>query len=261
MDEKDVLDYALYERYGAVKRARGPFLYTQKSVRLVDLYQEDGRAILGWGGCSAYTMLKNTLSRGLTVSFKTDYFARLEKAVCQLLDSPRRIALFNSKEEALRQALEIDREGVSVWMPWDPASVSWKSTPCIVIEPPLAWCSCPVILAVSEDAVPKDYGCRSLVVAPPLLAAMTRSLYDVHSAVKVRKEKDWFLYDTVLNRYFTRKGPYLYPTVPAERYRDFVMHCLDNGIVINPYYNHKSIVPFGADKGVFSSLKKNPFLF
>ena len=81
-------------------------------------------------------------------------------------------------------------------------------------------------------------------------------------ALQERSEKDWFVYDKALTSYWERKGPYLYikpDVVSKERYRDFICHCLDNSVVINPYYDKASIVPFGADKGVFSSLVKNPF--
>ena len=44
-----------------------------------------------------------------------------------------------------------------------------------------------------------------------------------------------------------------------KKYRDFFLHCLDCGMVINPNYDGDSIVPFAADKGVFSKLAKNPF--
>ena len=60
------LSQQIYKRYGPVTRARGCFLYTKKGKRLTDLYQEDGRAILGWEGGSAFTHLKNVLSRGQT---------------------------------------------------------------------------------------------------------------------------------------------------------------------------------------------------
>ena len=61
MNEIDFLAEEIFLRYGNVKRARGPFLYTEKGKRLTDLYQENGRAILGWGGSSAFTMLKNAI--------------------------------------------------------------------------------------------------------------------------------------------------------------------------------------------------------
>ena len=92
-------------------------------------------------------------------------------------------------------------------------------------------------------------------------AAYTRSIYDLIKALQEREEKHWFIYDKVLTKYFTRKGPYLYPKVPEEKYNDFVIHCLNQKIIISPDYTNPSIVPFKADKGVFSSLQKNPFVF
>ena len=61
--ELEVFASEISKRFGNVKRARGCFLYTEKGVRLTDLFQEGGRAILGWGGNSAFTVLKNVLSR------------------------------------------------------------------------------------------------------------------------------------------------------------------------------------------------------
>ena len=37
------------KHFGNVKRARGNFLYTEKGIRVTDMYLEHGRAILGWG--------------------------------------------------------------------------------------------------------------------------------------------------------------------------------------------------------------------
>ena len=80
---KSELYNELYNRYGAVRRARGCFLYTKKGTRVTDLYQEGGRAILGWEGGNAFTMFKNVLSRGQTGSFicEDSPFSRLQKAV------------------------------------------------------------------------------------------------------------------------------------------------------------------------------------
>ena len=63
----------------------------------------------------------------------------------------------------------------------------------------------------------------------------------------------------MLTKYWERKGPYLFPRISENEYDDFVRHCLDCGIVINPNYNEPSIVPYGADTGVFNQLKKTPF--
>ena len=91
--------------------------------------------------------------------------------------------------------------------------------------------------------------------------AYTRSIHNLIKALQEREEKDWFIYDTVLTKYWERQGPYLFPKVPQDKYQEFAQHCLDCGIFISPEYNTPSIVPFGADKGVFTKLKNSPFEF
>ena len=98
-----------------------------------------------------------------------------------------------------------------------------------------------------------------LTIPFALQTALTRAIYNLIAELPWRQEKDWFIYDTILTKYWERKGPYLYPKISENKYEDFVKHCLDCNIVINPSYNEPSIVPFGADKGVFTKLKNNPF--
>ena len=75
------LFFEVYKMYGAVTRARNCFLYTKKGVRLTDLYQEEGRAILGWSGDNAYTQMKNNMNKGISGSFITEGQNRIQKAV------------------------------------------------------------------------------------------------------------------------------------------------------------------------------------
>ena len=84
MSDIDFLASEISSRFGTVKRARKCFLYTAKGVRLVDMFQENGRAILGWEGGSAFTMFKNALCRGIAGSFDTDFPYRTKKAVQEL---------------------------------------------------------------------------------------------------------------------------------------------------------------------------------
>lgn len=264
MNELIFLNNELKKRYGSIKRARSCFLYTEKGVRLTDLYQEGGRAILGWGGGSAFTMLKNALSRGLTGSFLTDYSYRLKKAVNTLLDSDRIIAVFSDVKAAEKACAQKFSNNICFYKPWTESAVNLCEKSCVIIEPPLPWSQGYAILALNNSSENVSFieSLEDTLILPAVLeAAFTRSIYDLISAIQAREEKQWFLYDSALNAYFTRKGPYLYPKVPLESYNDFVIHCLNLGIVISPYYNVPSIVPFGADKGVFSALKKNPFSF
>ncbi len=263
MNEVDFLASEIFCRYGNIKRARGPFLYTEKGKRLTDLYQENGRAILGWGGTSAWTMLKNALDRGATGSFITCFSPRLEKAVNELfLGKPRKIFIFSHKVDCVACAVSISKEKTFFWKPWAD-NVDINNADCIIFEPPLAWTSNIFILAVQEDILKPnevDSIAKTIKLASPIQAAITRSIYNLILALQNRQEKDWFIYDQVITKYWTRKGPYLYPKISKEKYKEFLIHCLDLGIVISPIYEQPSIVPFGANKGVFEVLKNNSLL-
>ena len=263
MNEIRQLASEITARYGVIKRARGCFLYTAKGIRLTDLYQEGGRAVLGWGGSPAFTVLKNVLSRGLTGSFDSDFVPRadgsgksqLSRAVGALLGDTRSVQLFSSRNQALQAALSVAPESTSFYRPWT-EGVDWACQDAVIVEPPLAFALPLWILALKDGCV---YSGESSRFASPLIAAVTRSIYDLQAAVRQRQEKDWFIYDTVLTRYWVRRGPYLYPKIPEEQYAAFVRHCLEHEIVVSPVYNQPSIVPFGADRGVFRKLEKNPF--
>lgn len=242
----------IFDRYGNIKRCRGCFLYTAKSERLTDLYQEEGRAILGWGGSSAFTVLKNVLNRGLTGSFKTDFSYRLKKAVDTLLFGDFNVAVFHSMADAMSCA----QGDVVVWRPWNYENAGSEDFSSVVFNAPLPWTDGLVILASKSDISCAE---KSVVLPAVMEASVAKSIYLLISAIQKRQEKDFFVYDTVLTKYFTRKGPWLFPRIPESEYDRFVLHCLDLGIVISPDYNTPSLIPFGANIGVFECLKKKPF--
>ena len=267
---KSELFTELYKRYGAVTRARGPFFYTKKGVRVTDLYQEAGRAILGWEGGSAFTMFKNVLSRGQTGSFICEDTPglRLHKAVSELFASDRTVFCFSSQNAALEAGLTLFPNETSVYRPWNIQNqkINISETAGLILTPPLPWAESLFILAADtkklEQNPDKLLLIRGALKLPfALETAYTRSIYNLIKALQEREEKDWFIYDTVLTKYWDRQGPYLFPKIPQDKYKDFALHCLECGIVISPEYNTPSIVPFGADRGVFTKLKNSPFVF
>ena len=277
--DKIDLSQEIFSRFGTVKRARKCFLYTSKGVRLTDLYQEEGRAILGWGG-SVFTVFKNVLERGITGSYFTDFSSpngrersQLSRAVSELFGDERTAFTFSSKQAALEVAISLSPESTSVWKPWNPVSVDWQGVDCIVFAPALPWSDSIYILAVKtavlepcrtqnggNPVMPNLFRHLSFL-SSPLCAAVTRSVYDLIKALQEREEKHWFIYDQIVTQYWERRGPYLYPKIQEEKYADFVRHCLDCALVVSPDYYQPSIVPFGADKGNFTKLKNNPFDF
>ncbi len=260
---KETFFKELYNLYGPVTRARNCFLYTKKSVRVTDMYQENGRAILGWEGGNAFTHLKNVLCRGQVGSFICEDHSRLTKAVSTLFVSNRTLMFFSSKMDALKAGLQISPNNTSIYTPWNPENTPWANIDAIVMAPPLPWTETVYILAIKEElASGLQTQVPGKVTLPfALQTGIARAIYNLIEALQTREEKDWFIYDPVLTKYWERKGPYLFPKVPADKYDDFVLHCLKLGIAVNPDYNEKSIVPFGADRGVFTKLKNSPFIY
>lgn len=282
--KKAQLANEIYNRYGTVTRARNCFLYTKKSIRLTDMYQEDGRAILGWDAGNAFTYFKNFLCRAQVGSFICEDGSRVAKAVSELLNSERQIFYFSNKIDAIKAATEISPASISTYKPWNTENADLPNTNCVIIAPPLPWTDTIWILAVkltepapvslttaagvpipgvaSRVGIPGIDTPKGAITIPfAMETAIARSVYNLIEALKIREEKNWFLYDPVLTKYWERKGPYLYPKVPKNKYDDFILHCLEMEIVINPDYNSPSIIPFGADKGVFTKLKNSPFIF
>lgn len=251
-------------RFGYVKRARGTFLYTEKNVRVTDMYLENGRAILGWGndngqtGTASFLKIKNLINRGLTGSFDTSFSKQLDKAVSDLLNAQCNAYVFFDLDKAKETALSISSQLVTYY-PWcgllcNNGIVS--DFECVLLAPPLPWSDNLYILAVRKDITTLFLPERAPAA---LVGGIARSIYDLIAELPKRTEKKWFLYDVYLKDYFIRKGPYLFPKMPEEKYDSFVKHCLDCNLAISPDYDIPSIVPYGADKGVFTLLKNNPW--
>jgi len=276
-ENTNILISKITEKYGTIKRARDCYLYTAKNVRLIDMYQQSGRAILGWGKGSSITVFKNVLERKITGSFDTDFSpkinsekSQLSKAVSELLGEiitqenlGRKVFVFNSAFDSENSVEFVKKEfniDAKLYQPWNQENIDWREIPAVIVEPPFAWDDRTFILALKDEIelIEKSDVYR---IPAPLCAAFTRSIYDLIKEIPNRIEKDWFIYDPIVTKYWTRKGPYLYPKVPQEKYQDFVLHCLDCELVISPDFEKSSIIPFGADFGNFSKLKKNPFEF
>ncbi|MBP5602043.1 MAG: hypothetical protein J6X78_04870 [Treponema sp.] len=243
----------IYDKFGTVTRARGCFFYTKKCVRLTDMFQENGRAILGWDGKNSSTFLKNTLNKGLSGTFICEDKPRIDKAVSALVGKECHALFYSSKKEAVNAAVSKGAKNIVSYKPWNKEQEALTNADAVIIIPPFPWGENLFILAVSEPFE------GQIKIPFALQAALTRSIYNLIAQLNTRTEKDWYIYDPILTKYWTRKGPYLFPKISENRYDAFVKHCLDCEIVINPSYNEPSIIPFGADRGVFTKLKNNPF--
>ncbi|MFW5826182.1 MAG: hypothetical protein ACOCVO_01355 [bacterium] len=93
---------ARLRRLPRIRRARGYRLSTLDGRRLLDMWQDGGRAILGHRGADVPTALKRALDRGVTEAFPSAQEHRLEQALRRLLGDaePFSLAVYASRERA-----------------------------------------------------------------------------------------------------------------------------------------------------------------
>jgi hypothetical protein len=226
------------EKYGFIRRARLCYLYTQSGKRLTDLYQEAGRAILGWDGGNARTIFKNVLNRSAAGSFESEESRRLEKAVQALLPEYTIVRWYSGMPD-IPAAGSYAGSSLPQWRPWHYVSPDAES---VVFLPPFPLASGCVILA-AKSQLHADFP-SSTLFAPCLLAGITRSIYDLIQELPLRNETGWSRWDKLLTPYWDRQGPYLYPKMNREDYAKFASTCLDKGVVVSPDYEIPSIVPY-----------------
>lgn len=257
------------KRFGRVKRARGNFLYTEKGIRVTDMYLEAGRAILGWGsnngttGSGAFTFFKNVIARGLTGSFENDFVPQLDKAAESLLGKKVKVFACNNLSCAIQLCAKTGKKHC-VYVPFtgavkldennfynsfaSDAAVEKDFDSCIVV-PPFAWSTELFLVCADSTLQIDDQQLDTVLINGCTASAVSRGLYDLCKKQKSLSEKNFFIYDKELTKYWTRKGPYLYPKCKKEEYDEFVLWCLDRGYAVSPEYEIPSIVPYGADKG------------
>ena len=270
------------KRYGNVKRARGIYLYTEKSVRLTDCFLDGGRGILGHGGGKAKTAFKDCFERGANGFYDSGLLPAFEKSVKKLLPAEyTEIRLYSEKTAAMLGGTSVSLDGASekanpvLWRPWldfagkiteqpngyPKIQVVYNTNevfPAVVkILPPFTYATDICVYAFSEKSYKNLAELpQNDVVPSPLLAAYTRSFYDLLNSFSLFTEKDFKANSKALEPFFTRNQCYLFPKISEEKYKDFVLKCLDAGIVISPDYNEPSIMPWRANPGDIKKISK-----
>lgn len=250
-----VIDYRkeIFSRYGNVKRARNYYLYTEKGSRITDMFQLNGRSILGWRHGKSMELFKNIFDRGVLGGFKTSQDNQLEKAIKKLFPFAENFGIFTDS------SLPCELEDFPLWRPWSSFEENQFSTlennsyGGVKFYPPFPWGNITVVIFNKNSKVDPSLlklCCENTNALPtPLKAAVTRSIYDLLSKLTKSSEKDFCLYDKILEPYFRREGIYLYPKCEEKEYNDLWIKALDNKILLSPNYNEPSIIPCGVNLG------------
>lgn len=271
-----MIDYAaeIRRRFGNVRRARGCWLYTEKNVRLLDMFLDGGAAVLGRRCGGSKLVLKNMLDRGLSGSLPTGGRKSLTAAVCALFGGTGTVSWFCSRERACKACASAGI-GTVDWRPWDfDSGTGMMSLPssgeAVLFTVPFPWGASPefsgVIVFVPGKEKQTDTPCLDIPdtvsdsleilpglytgdsIPPQLLPVFARSVYDLHRKIPVYDDNDFSaVFHPGEKSLWIRKGAYLTLRknfdIPIDRYYDFFCACLDRGVLVSPSMGIPSIIP------------------
>jgi len=249
-------EFSLLKLVPDVLRARDFRLYT-KVERLVDLWQNNGAAVLGHTPHSLLRELKNTASRGLYAPFPHFLETRYHKALSRIFPD-RTFCLYSAAPPGL-ETLVADGNA-ALWRPFinsaAPLEVPESPPVLIPVVPgiqtwrdglPLGLC----VLAVKEEAnIPSgDF------LPPVLLAAAARGIYDLISAAQTRANPMYpriakALKNSEGQNYWQRNGIYLTPRQKPSQteWTALFRRFLESGFLLPPIPSQPLILP-----GILSS--------
>jgi hypothetical protein len=260
-----------------IRRARGYRLYDHRGRRYLDLWQNEGRSLLGHRGLHLMGLLKDLMSRGLLGDLPALQGRHLEQALAARLAGYPWVRVTRTAEEALRLAclfLGRDLEAEEVLDPaLDPleraAEVArWRpllefprpgSARPRVLLPVLPFAVAGAPAAVCFDAEPPEGFPASRPLSPVLLAGAARSLHDLARF----RLPEWYREDLLAGAAgWVQRGIYLRATCAPERYEAVFRGFLEAGVLLNPLYPGPSLLPAEASPGELAKMiqlfRKNP---
>ncbi|MBN2531437.1 MAG: aminotransferase class III-fold pyridoxal phosphate-dependent enzyme [Spirochaetales bacterium] len=251
--------HPLYHHIPVIKRARGYRLYDKNGNRIIDLYQNNGHALLGHRASRLTSVLKNIISKGLIFDVPSIYTYRLKKAVKQLVPGTGTVCLAGSLDHGLKiisDALKVratvddivdplwgKKKGrITVWRPFtrdDPDSV-----PVIIPVLPFSIAGAPVIICLKKEY--KNPPEHTTMISPFILAGSVRAVYDLG----YYRKPDW-LKDDILKgaKKWEQKGIYIIARMKEEEYQSAFKDFLKAGVLLSPHYPGPSIFPAELSHG------------
>jgi len=274
----------------AIRRCRGYRLYAEDGRRFLDLWQDDGRGILGAKGTGIGTVVKAETDKGLGSPLPSVYERRLGKALAAAYPHYAASRFYPDEASAARAlaasaaaaaSTETAASGPSGGilrvedLVFDPArrgaSASGRlallERPCpegldmdearkgfrlAFLRLPLARAFSPAVLLFREEA--DAAGCDRDLVPTLELSAAVKAFAELAGHEAAYTEELWKRSDRRLGRLFERKGPRIWPRCPREAYPDLFRAALERGVLLSPFWDLPSNLPADFDDGELKAL-------
>ncbi len=268
-------------RYGNVRRARGFYLYTEKNIRLLDLYLDNDLSVFGRKKNQSPLVFKQFVDKGLFSFLPSQADANLNKALTELFPDCKFKFSYSYSEGLKMLGLKNTLEDIekNLWRPFLPSANKLKEHKAFFIQPPI--CTALKILAIKKDEDEQacadgvknfDSGCifgDNAFIPAAEKAAIARAFFDLIKKIR-EKERQATLYseqtiekinnknrrkqilsnlkqrEVLIKRiepFWDLQGIYLYPKMQEAEYETFFKKALDNRILISPNFATPSILP------------------
>ncbi|PIE97763.1 MAG: hypothetical protein CR988_06300 [Treponema sp.] len=244
------IDYytEIKKRYGNIKRARGYYIYTEKNIRLIDMYLDGGTSIAGRRTGQAKLILKQKIDKGLMLEMPTQAEHQLKKVLNSIFPSHPQVRVFKSE----KTAFDICEKNYAFKTPEE---ILWRfcagdkkaallQRPCFVVK------SC-----FPTDCGILIFNPDKMKIAPPKsdtifsaeLFAIVRSFHDIkYASVQIQKNLQTNIEPSFLSglqKIWHQNGIYLTPKIAPEKYTELFIKALDSHIFISPNFYQPSVFP------------------
>ena len=247
-----------------IVRARGYRLYDLKGRRYIDLYQNNGRAILGHRPDGLTQAMKSTASRGLFAEYPSIYDGRLEKILKLMFTDYPMFRIYANRErtmEALSLAMGRQVRGSHILDPamtdavdkklmyWRPFTPEQQVKPDLLLPIfPFPGSFVPNVVCVRNMDMLKKMPASDMVspfLIDSLIKSVSQLIRTMHSPVGYGSEFQRLI--DILE--WDRRGPYINTRLESIEYIEVFKKALEQGVLLPPGENYPIIIPREFSEG------------
>jgi len=243
-----------------IRRARGWRLYAADGGKILSLWSDFGRNLLGYTPRGLAGHAKSALDRGLSAPSSGSWNDRVARMTRKLYPEYPWVRLKSSVEH--EPSVERSRFLFDNFLR-DEGSPEAKHDEPVQIILPIPEALSPGILAFSAE--PPDGVGHGLIDgmrgACAIFALSMMRSEKTSKTLSARFEESWQRFDRCGIELFSRSGPWLTPNYPRTAHRELFAFCAARGVLISPEYDFPSSVPGDFDEGELRCLQEAASIF
>ena len=252
------MNRGLLEQLPEISRARGYRLYCNNGKRIIDFYQDSGKAVLGHRVSGTSLSMKQAVDKGVFFSCRTRYDIRLKNAVKAFAGDSVFFSVFTDyrtlfaglgrEEPCFFPVPENPSADTVFWHPFSGYSISDLLEKYRYVIPviPMSGSFSPA-LVLSRKQLPKFPSGDS--VSPVLLAPFINVIYKLIESLKSNLYEIWDAEAEEIKKLWERKGAYLIPCYDEKNHEKVFKAFLERGYLLSPVYSVPSVLPGEISRG------------